>query len=184
MSNERGSVRQEGASSKGRRIRSIPLLTLPCIQIEDRPTCICCTGWLRSSKSWHAGLALREEKEHALGELTLGVEMDNQQQMARCPAAMDSEAVTVSFLASLLSLHGCIVVFNINHAIAKRLFLLNLVQHKCGVRGLSIREDLHHKENGINAIFNVLNPFDEHMISLLEEYPNYSVRRPARVLPL
>ncbi|KAL3195276.1 hypothetical protein MRX96_015918 [Rhipicephalus microplus] len=78
--------------------------------------------------------------------------MDNQQQMARCPAAMDSEAVTYNT--------------------------------RCGVRGLSIREDLHHKENGINAIFNVLNPFDEHMISLLEEYPNYSVRRPARVLPL
>ncbi|KAL3195278.1 hypothetical protein MRX96_015920 [Rhipicephalus microplus] len=133
---------------------------------------------------WCAGLRLREEKGHALGELTLGVVMNNQPQMARCPAAMDSEAVTVSFLASLLSLHGCIVVFNINHAIAKRLFLLNLVQHKCGVRGLSIREDLHHKENGINAILNVLNPFDEHMISLLEEYPNYSVRRPARVLPL
>ncbi|KAL1472353.1 hypothetical protein MTO96_039394 [Rhipicephalus appendiculatus] len=184
MNNEPGSVRGDGAPSKVRRIRSMPLLTLPCTRSEDRPICILLHRLAAYNEIlWYAGLELREDKGHALGELTLGVAADSQHEMAWRPAAMDSEAIAVSLLGSLLSLHRCIVAVDLNTAIAKRPFLLNWIQYGRGVRSLSIRENPHHEENVIKAVVNVLNPLDQHMIPLLEEYHNYSVRRPALSVP-
>ncbi|KAH8021137.1 hypothetical protein HPB51_012532 [Rhipicephalus microplus] len=177
MNNEPESARQDGVPLKVQKLRSTPLLTLPCTRSEEKPICILLHRLAAYNEIlWYAGLELREEKGHALGELTLGVAVDSQ--IARRPAAMDSEVVTVSLLASLLSLHRCIVAVEINAAIAKRPFLLNWVPFGRGVRSLSIRGKLHQEENVINAIVNVLNPLDEH-IPLLEEYRNYSVWRPA-----
>ncbi|KAH6929207.1 hypothetical protein HPB50_024423 [Hyalomma asiaticum] len=182
MDNQAGSVRE--APSTVRRIRSMPLLNLPCTRSEEKPICILVHKLAAYNEVlWFAGLELREEKDNGLGELTLGVAADSQPEMAWRPAALDSEAVAVALLASLLALHRCIVAVDLNTAIAKRPFLLNWVQYGRGVRCLSIRENLHHEENVIKAVVNVLNPLDQHMIPLLDEYHNYSVWRPALTVP-
>ncbi|KAL3210298.1 hypothetical protein MRX96_008819 [Rhipicephalus microplus] len=103
--------------------------------------------------------------------------------MAWRPATMGSQTVPGRLLASLLSLHRCIVVVGINLAIAKRWLFLNWVPNGRVVSSLSIRQNLPQEENMINAVSDFLNPFDKHMISLLEKYYNDLGRRPTLVVP-
>ncbi|KAH7978829.1 hypothetical protein HPB49_006895 [Dermacentor silvarum] len=182
MENKPEPALEKAAPSTGR--SSMPLLSLPCSRSEENPICML-VGRLGSYNEalWYAGLELKEENGKGLGELTLGVAADSQHELSWKSAAIERETIAVSLLASLLSLHRCIVAIDLNHFIAKRPFLLNWLQYGRGVRSLKIQASPHFDETVIKAVVNVLNPVDQHMTPLFEQYHTYSVRRPTLVVP-
>ncbi|KAH7938022.1 hypothetical protein HPB49_019268 [Dermacentor silvarum] len=151
---------------------SMPLLSLPCTRSEENPICMLVRRLGSYNEAlWYAGLELKEENGKSQHELSWK------------SAAIESETIAVSLLASLLSLHRCIVAIDLNHVIAKRPFLLNWLQYGCGVRSLTIQASPHFDETVMQTLVNVLNPLDQHMTPLFEQYHTYSVRRPTLVVP-